>query len=149
MGLDMFLSRSPKMENEVGYWRKANHIHEWFVENVQDGIDDCGIYPVTKDQLHELYNLCKKVKELCILVDGTINDGYSYSGGVKTHHTRPGKVLANPDTAADLLPTQDGFFFGSTDYDEYYMQDIESTIDIIEPLLEKEEQDTFYYQSSW
>ena len=25
----------------VGYWRKQNAIHNWFVENVQDGIDDC------------------------------------------------------------------------------------------------------------
>jgi len=26
---------------EVGYWRKANQIHNWFVENVQNGIDEC------------------------------------------------------------------------------------------------------------
>jgi hypothetical protein len=26
---------------EAGYWRKANAIHRWFVDNVQDGNDDC------------------------------------------------------------------------------------------------------------
>lgn len=26
---------------EIGYWRKANHIHKWFVDCVQDGEDDC------------------------------------------------------------------------------------------------------------
>lgn len=145
----MFLSRSPKMEDEIGYWRKANHIHKWFVKNVQGDTDDCGVYPVTKNQLRELYELCRKVKKECNLVDGIVNNGYSYANGIKTYNTKPGKVLENPEIAEKLLPTQEGFFFGSTDYDEYYMQDIESTIDIIEPLLKKEEQDTFYYHSSW
>ena len=30
----------------VGYWRKANHIHKWFVDNVQEGIDDYREYYV-------------------------------------------------------------------------------------------------------
>ena len=25
----------------VAYWRKANAIHSWFVENCQDGVDEC------------------------------------------------------------------------------------------------------------
>ena len=29
-------------EYAVCDWRKANHIHQWFVQNVQDGNDDCG-----------------------------------------------------------------------------------------------------------
>lgn len=29
-----------KIIYEVAYWRKANHIHNWFVQNIQDGIDD-------------------------------------------------------------------------------------------------------------
>jgi len=43
------------------YWRKANHIHKWFVENVQDGEDDCGLYNVTLDQLKDLRDLCEEV----------------------------------------------------------------------------------------
>ena len=30
------------VELEVGYWRKANAIHKWFVDHVQNGQDDCG-----------------------------------------------------------------------------------------------------------
>jgi hypothetical protein len=41
---------------EVGYWRKANQIHNWFVNHVQNGVDDCGSYLVTKKQLQELYD---------------------------------------------------------------------------------------------
>ena len=43
------------------YWRKANHFHAWFVENVQDGEDDCGTYPVSLDQLKDLRDLCEEV----------------------------------------------------------------------------------------
>ena len=51
MGLDMYLYNK---ESEVGYWRKANQIHKWFVDNVQGGEDDCSPYPVTRDQLEKL-----------------------------------------------------------------------------------------------
>jgi hypothetical protein len=32
------------------------------------------------------------------------------------------RVLQNPDLAKELLPPRPGFFFGSTDIDEYYME---------------------------
>lgn len=45
--------------DQVGYWRKANHIHNWFVENVQDGEDDCRYHgEVTKEDLEELLVSC-------------------------------------------------------------------------------------------
>ena len=43
------------------YWCKVNHIHRWFVENVQNGEDDCGTYPVSLDQLKDLRDLCEEV----------------------------------------------------------------------------------------
>lgn len=43
------------------YWRKANAIHRWFVENVQNQNDNCEIYLVNKEQLQELLNLCNEV----------------------------------------------------------------------------------------
>jgi len=39
--LPIQLNRVSYIEENVGYWRKANHIHAWFVENVQNGVDDC------------------------------------------------------------------------------------------------------------
>ncbi len=46
------------LRTEVAYWRKANHIHHWFVENVQEGEDDCRNYEVKPNQIEALYNLC-------------------------------------------------------------------------------------------
>ena len=49
------------LEFQIGYWRKANQIHNWFVENVQKGVDDCGDYVVELKQLHALKDLCEEV----------------------------------------------------------------------------------------
>jgi hypothetical protein len=57
----------------------------------------------------------------------------------------------NSKIARELLPTQCGFFFGSTDYDEYYIEDVKYTIDIITKALETTDFKTqmIYYVSSW
>ena len=90
MGLDMFLEkhvkptkattddeiiqaiRNSKIEGEeIGYWRKANQIHNWFVENVQNGVDNCEYFIVKKEQLEKLLNLCIQVKASCHLIKGS------------------------------------------------------------------------------
>lgn len=47
---------------EAAYWRKANQIHKWFVNNVQNGNDDCGTYYVSCEQLEELVELCRSIQ---------------------------------------------------------------------------------------
>jgi hypothetical protein len=103
---------------EVGYWRKANQIHQWFVENVQQGEDDCKSYWVSRENLIELLDICKQIKE-------------------------------DNSKAESLLPTQSGFFFGGTEYNEWYFNDINNTIEILEEILSDESADDFEYQSSW
>ena len=111
------------VEEEVGYWRKSNQIHNWFVQNVQNGTDDCGTYFVSEEQLEELLELCKR-------------------------------VIENNELADELLPSADGFFFGSTNYDEWYFKDLTNTIEIIETLLSERNEGGYldgdiYYHSSW
>lgn len=61
--LPIDFSKVSYIEEEFGYWRKANAIHKWFVDNVQDGVDDCKEYYVSQSKMEELLELCKKVKE--------------------------------------------------------------------------------------
>lgn len=49
------------LEINVIHWKKSNHIHKWFVDNVQDGKDDCNEYEVSRKQLEELLSICKQV----------------------------------------------------------------------------------------
>ena len=107
------------VEIELGYWRKANHIHKWFVDNVQNGVDNCGEYFVRKADLEMLLTVCEQ-------------------------------VLKNVTNANTLLPTQSGFFFGSVEYDDWYIEDVQDTIEIIKRALTLDSKlIDFYYRSSW
>ena len=43
------------------YWRKANYIHRWFVNNVQGGVDECQRSEVTKAHLTLLLSTIRDV----------------------------------------------------------------------------------------
>ena len=112
-----------KVSVEVAYWRKSNQIHKWFVDNVQGGKDDCGEYHVERDQLITLKTICNAI----------VKD-------------------KNLSQAVATLPTQSGFFFGNTEYDEYYFSDLEDTAKQLQEVLDNypdEENWSFVYHSSW
>ena len=136
---------------QVGYWRKANAIHRWFVQNVQDGVDDCGTYIVTREQLEQLKAACERVLAIAQIVDGQICTGISLDDEQECRIMEAGKVVANPEDCAEILPTQGGFFFGLTDYDEVYIQDLDNTVKIITEVLEQTnwEVESVCYQASW
>lgn len=106
------------VEVPVGYWRKANAIHGWIVNNCANGVDECQRIYVPREKAQELVNLCKR-------------------------------VLANPNEAEVLLPPQSGFFFGTYEIDGWYLDALQDTIDIFEPLLISDDADAIYYQASW
>lgn len=103
------------IELPVAYWRKANAIHRWFVQNCANGEDNCEPMYVPYEKLVELHDLCAK-------------------------------VLEDHSKAPDLLPTQDGFFFGPTTYDEWYFNDVKHTLEVLKDL---DETGTYEYQASW
>ena len=132
---------------EVGYWRKANHIHNWFVPNVQGGEDECNPYEVTREHVEMLRDICQTIVDECGLVDGMVNSGYTANKPIM----EPGKIMTNAEVAEELLPTTSGFFFGGTDYDEYYMVDVQYTLMICEKVLKDFdfENNVLFYRSSW
>lgn len=141
-----------RIKEEVGYWRKANHIHKWFVEHIQDGEDDCDYHrEVREEDLVELLEICNTVLESCKMVSGMICNGYEYKDGERKPIMEPGKYIEDSSVAEELLPTTSGFFFGGTAYDEWYVDDIISTINIITRVLETTDFNTqmLYYCSSW
>lgn len=135
MGLDMYLIKVPKgvdpmtrlngeTNDMVAYWRKANQIHGFFNEKL-NGVNDCIFYKVTKDILTELLDKCDEV--------------YMSVGS-------NGRV--DPIIAARLLPTESGFFYGSTEYDNFYTDEIESTIEKLDKVIletDFENYDIYYY----
>lgn len=175
MGLDMYLNKKTYIGNnwkkpeerkkfgingikdervttiteQVGYWRKANHIHNWFVENVQDGEDDCKEYYVSREKLQKLLETVKLVLKSVTLKPQKIQVGTTWS---KDKGEQPimedGGVIENTGVAEELLPTTSGFFFGGTNYDNYYVESLKETQKILENVL-KENDGDFYYEASW
>lgn len=58
---DVESDKSYYIMTEEIYWRKANQIHRWFVENIQDGNEDWGMHYVPRECLYRLKQLCEKV----------------------------------------------------------------------------------------
>lgn len=136
---------------EIGYWRKANAVHQWFVENCQNGVDDCGSYQVDKSDIEDLLEICNTIKPSITLIEkeAEVVIGYNREGQIK--EKRKIKYIEDSSICEELLPTQSGFFFGGTDYDEWYVQDIDETIEILEKVLTETdfENEIVFYQSSW
>lgn len=94
-----------KEEFTIGYWRKANAI------------------------LNLIETTCKPEGiEDCERIYITVDQ-------IKTMLHICKQVKENPDIAHEKLPTQSGFFFGSTEYDDYYFETINYTIELFEKVL--------------
>ena len=137
----------------LGIWRKANHIHAWFVNKVQDGTDDCSYYFVTEEHFLELKETCEKVLALKpFSIDENSDLFYTTAStlidnGVITkaeYEEMEGKL-------EELMPTQAGFFFGGTYYNPYYFQTVEEALEIARTVLENGDFDkeVYLYHSSW
>jgi hypothetical protein len=105
------------VEVPMGYWRKANHIHAYFVRECGGGVDECQKMFVSREQISDLKVRCET-------------------------------ILKNNHMAEELLPPQAGFFFGSTDIDEWYLEGLKHTIEICNLCLASDF-DYFNYQASW
>jgi hypothetical protein len=106
----------------IAYWRKANAIHGWFVNECAGGVDECQPIHVSREHLIELRDLCKS-------------------------------AVSQPAMAGDILPPTAGFFFGSYEIDEYYMEDIKRTMEMLDHILsiipDNSWDWSFVYQASW
>ena len=132
---------------QVGYWRKFNALHNWFVENCQDGRDECQESYVDREKLEELLKTLTEVKNILeTSPKKKVQVENGWSNGEKTFVEI--EVVTDSEKLDDLFPTTSGFFFGGTEYDEYYKEQVDETIEMITDLL-KEEDGEYYYQASW
>lgn len=138
------------VEYDAGYWRKANAIHNWFVEHCADGEDDWRDMDVSEKQIKELLDTVNKVLAASKLVKGKIKNGERSTPNGWEPIMEDGEYIKDPKVAQELLPTQSGFFFGSTDYDQWYYQQLVDTKKILEDALAgATEDDEFTYRASW
>ena len=152
MGLDMFLSKVKR--EQVAYWRKANAINKWFADHCADGeLENCQDYPVTKEQLIELRDTCNRILSNAKIGIGKVKNGEVYNReiGKFVPCYETGEVIENPELAQELLPTESGFFYGQTDYNQWYLKDLRETVEQIDEILKTVDFDEYdiVYHAWW
>ena len=121
--IDIDLNKVSSIREEVAYWRKAYAIHNWFIQNCADGVDDCRPVYVAPSKLIELCKICEDI--------------------LKEPEGR------KRDSAAEsMLPTCAGVFSGGTKYNEWYYQQLQNTVDMLKN-IDEHATDDYYYQASW
>ena len=134
--------------HEDVYFRKANFVYRFFHPYL---VGEACI--VTKDMVNDLLGRCDEVIEAAkedgvINENGQIDEKYFYCRNFYDLSTEEQNAERNrvyavtqamphewSETAESLLPTQSGFFFGSTEYDAYYLEDILSCKQQFDKLL--------------
>jgi len=102
---------------EAAYWRKANAIHRWFVENVQDGKDDCGEYFVPKSLLEKLLELCLAVKLNPEQAESLLPTGSGFFfGGDEYDEWYFGKIEYTIELLKEALSDDDASYFYSSSW---------------------------------
>jgi len=106
---------------ELGYFRKFNALHNWFVQ-LADGRDECQEIIFYEENVD---NLLLTMKEVLI--------------------------SKREDIALEMFPPVSGFFFGSIQIDEWYWKDLESAIKLFQEIKDEWVglPTTYYYQASW
>ena len=155
MGLDMYLKR----EHYVKNW-DYNPEEKKFEITVNRGgkpypIDPEKISYITEEimywrkfnALHNwIVNNCANGVDECQRIYMSNNDLVDLYNTLK-------EVSVDNNKAEELLPTTAGFFFGGTDYDEYYFDQVNRTIEELRPYIQDIHENSFnsdfVYQASW
>lgn len=127
MGLDMYLFESEKENATFDDWAESEELIYWRKANAIHRWFVINVQDYKDDC--EIYSVSKeKLEELLYTCKEVLND-----------YTK----------ARELLPTQEGFFFGSTLYDDDYFDDIIFTMNNLIKVLNRKDLKNLYYCSSW
>lgn len=98
---------------KLGYFRKVNFLMSFFNYD-----ENCEYKEITREQLQALRDVCAEISKM---KPSHYEITQYICGG-----TEEVKVYSNADQkrCAELLPTQSGCFFGNTDYNQRYFNDV-------------------------
>ncbi len=165
MGLDIYFKRVNKIDfqfaqkkdtqkaydelqlEDMGYFRKVNCLLPFFGYE-----DDCSIHPIEKHQIEQLVSIAKKLLEVYDTISYQLHlqrievnyykEIYRDNKEMCDEKCKP--FLKKMDeiwkpfesVAQEMLPTATGFFFGSTQYRDYYVADLKDMVEIFTKVLD-------------
>jgi hypothetical protein len=149
MGLDHgFIQKRKGLEDKYYTFRKANHIHAYMINNFHNGIDDQKDFKVPISGIEEFQGVLKRViksleespKKTISIKVGRRNDEDIY---------RDVEVFEDTSVAEELLPTRSGFFFGSTEYDDWYLEQCKEALEMCNEIMTSYPKGTIIYWCWW
>lgn len=143
MGLDMYLNKHRYMWTEDRKKLKISGVEGIDAKNVSTIIEEVA-YWRKSNQIHQWFVFhVQEGKDDC-------GEYFVEKEQIQELLKTIKKVMKCKGKAKELLPTKAGFFFGGTDYDEYYWEDIENSIEMLTKVLEEWDDSGYYhYRSSW
>ena len=117
-----FKSAETEIRYQIGYFRKFNALHSYIVKTFANGIDNCQDIILYKEDVEQI----KKVLDDVLKAN-------------------------TEEKAREILPIQSRFFFGETDYDEFYFNEAKVAADLMQSLLDNFDFENYQlvYQASW
>lgn len=110
---------------EIFYWRKFNALHGFIVDTFAGGVDECQTIEIGKDGVAKIVSALKKTARM-------LNAKHGFD---------PTKLPIKP---------VGGFFFGSTEIDDYYKRNIKEAFEMFSELLVSlSDDETVFYEASW
>ena len=164
MGLDMYLHAKKYVEKIE--WSKLDRDNDLGLDSPEvvnplwnDIVNISGMSDVATDiygvHVEVTCAYWRKANQIHAWFVKNVQGGNDNCGEYYVSHEKLKELLTTCQQALfskdpSLLPPQEGFFFGRTDIDEWYWQDIKDTIKKLKRVLVPEMSKlSFYYTSSW
>ena len=149
MGLDMYLHRDVYVGTENGDKIVVKSANNKVKKKIIIHRDLPGIHIREPLAYWRKANAIHRYLLECAGAEDNGNEAWLYGHHLKQLRDVCQEVLNNHDLAKEKLPTKEGFFFGSTEYDEYYFEQLQKTIEMIDAIDDLREYDTIVYTPSW
>lgn len=166
MGLDHGITikkngRGNNKPKEAITFRKCNQIHGWFLRNCvvykYPDLEEWDGSPV-EIKSEDLWRLRKTIKT--VLSNSKLfyyiglesyRPKHIFGKSIKDYKFTLKSTIIKKDMAKKLLPTEDGFFFGSLKYDGYYISQLKYAYNELGKLLDNTDFEKYsvYYWGWW
>ena len=158
MGLDIYFHKTNRSEWEqfennpsddftpkvIGDFRKVNFLMSFF------GYEgNCEYKEIGRDKLEELRKVTKEIVRMKPVVHRVKAVILPYGGGLGPAQEEDEYSEADKRRCAEILPTQSGFFFGSTDYDTWYFHDVKEVYNWVDEVLDNLADDEVVLMYCW
>ena len=126
----------------IGYWRNFNYLHQYIVDNFADGVDECQLIPLTKDDVVQILNHLNKIDDVLSSLNMEMKDDYHY-------YCTCDEVPDEIQLPLVLVP-YDGRLLGQIAFYKSFVKNIKKSIEIFS-MIEREWDDEHFvcYRASW